>query len=438
MSVRPAKHRGCTKFTHVQAVASCPAIVFVGHSLGGNVIQHALLFANSDDAFRHVATSTAGVVFLGSPLRGSEFQSLAKIMAWFSRFAGSYDGIVRDLAYDENLMDSLHHFYRMRNTHSLATSSFSSYTKRTTGKTCLVLEGLIVGEASACIPGLERISLASNHAGMNKYSGLDDRSFQSVSAALHLLTEKPEAKECLPYLFLTDPYEDLQRMKRKKGDRVKGTCDWILGTDELTAWLGDASDSTSPPTDILWLHGNPGTVFSEAPNKTLAYFFCDSDYGTRNTATALQPRLIEYVLPKYDERKTHLFDSFDALWGIFLKACADTTTGRKYCVLDALDECTQDEKETLLKQLKETFGRERSVGGLNVSLLVTSRPDAEITQYLQAFPNRDLASFEESRRDIQRFIDAKVADLEDMKKYPPSVTKKVTRTLREKAGGIFL
>ncbi|KAF6806869.1 ankyrin domain protein, partial [Colletotrichum plurivorum] len=460
-------------------------IVFVGHSLGGNVIQHALLYANSDDAFRHITTLTAGVVFLGSPLRGSEFQSLANIVAWFSRFAGSHDGIVRNLAYDnESLMDTLHQFCRMRNMLSIATSCFfekyeTDYLKKMLGVGGPG-RGRVVDEASACIPGLERIPLAANHSELNKYSGPNDRSFQSVSAELrrlcedasaavqrrtkHALKEKPEARECLRDLFLTDPYEDMMALKRKKGSRAQGTCAWILGTDELTAWLANAPESTLPRTDVLWLHGYPGTgkstmsmflaealleTFSKTPNKTLAYFFCDSGYDTRKTAISLvrglllqlvqqHPRLIEHVLPKYVERGTRAFDSFDAVWAMFMKACADTATGRKYCIVDALDECAQDEQITLLKQIKQTFGRDRSGGKLNVSFLITSRPYSEISEHLDTFPNENLASFEDSRRDINKFIIEKVAELKEMKHYTDTVAAAVTRVLREKAGGIFL
>ncbi|KAK1688658.1 pfs domain-containing protein, partial [Colletotrichum godetiae] len=469
-------------------------VVFVGHSLGGNVIQHALLYANSDDAFRHIVTLTVGVVFLGSPLRGSEFQSLAEIVTWFSRFTGSHDGIVRNLAYDdENLMDTLHQFCRMRNTLSIATSCFFEIYDTDYLKKMLRMggpgRGRVVDEASACIPGLQRIPLAANHSELNKYSGPDDRSFQSVSAELrrlcadalavvqrrtkpkpivtdrdHALKEKPEARECLRDLFLTDPYEDMMALKRKKGERAKGTCAWILGTDELTAWLANTPESTLASTDVLWLHGNPGTgkstmsmflaealseTFSRTPNKTLAYFFCDSGYDTRRTATAVvrglllqlvqqHPRLIEYILPKYEERGARAFGSFDGVWAMFMKACADTATGRKYCVVDALDECTQDEQVTLLKQIKETFERDRSGGKLNVSLLITSRPYLEIREHLQAFLNKNLASFEESGRDISRFINEKVADLKEMKHYTATVAANVARVLHEKAGGIFL
>ncbi|KAK4098108.1 hypothetical protein N658DRAFT_488640 [Parathielavia hyrcaniae] len=125
-------------------------------------------------------------------------------------------------------------------------------------------------------------------------------------------------------------------------------------------------------------------AFSKTPNKTLAYFFYDVGYDTRKTATAIvhrlllqlvqqHLRLIEHVLPKYEERKARAFDSFDA-------------SGRKYCVVDALDECKKDEQDTLLKQIEETFGRDRSSAcTLNLSILITSRP-----------------------QDIDKFIDEKV------------------------------
>ncbi|KAM0322086.1 hypothetical protein ACHAQA_009715 [Verticillium albo-atrum] len=163
----------------------------------------------------------------------------------------------------------------------------------------------------------------------------------------------------------------------------------------------------------------------------LAEALLETFYDTRKTATAIVRglllqlvqqylRLIEHVLSQYEERKARLFDSFDALRDMFLKACADTATGRKYCVVDALDERAQDDQMTLLKKIKET------------------RPYAEVTEYLQAFPNRDLASFEESKRDIDKFISEKVAGLKGMKKYFLPVTEMVTGILRDKAGGIVL
>ncbi|KAH7116413.1 hypothetical protein EDB81DRAFT_916964 [Dactylonectria macrodidyma] len=75
--------------------------VFVGHSLGGNVIQHGLLYANSEDEFKDLAASAVGIVFLGSPLRGTKLQFLPHLLTAVTSPAGSHDGIIKELAYDD-------------------------------------------------------------------------------------------------------------------------------------------------------------------------------------------------------------------------------------------------------------------------------------------------------------------------------------------------
>lgn len=165
------------------------------------------------------------------------------------------------------------------------------------------------------------------------------------------LTQNPEAGLCLRDLFLTDPLEDRKALKRKKGDRAPGTCEWILGTEELTVWLGSAQRAglESQATNVLWLHGLPGTgkstvaiflteelsrAFSATDGKTLAYFFCDSGFDKRKTATSVirglllqlvqqHPQLLDYLLTKDNERGAELFKSFDALWTVFMAAAAD-------------------------------------------------------------------------------------------------------------------
>ena len=108
-------------------------------------------------------------------------------------------------------------------------------------------------------------------------------------------------KECLRNLFLTDPADDKNALKRRKGERAPGTCEWILETEELKKWLGPTTN-TECNANILWLYGNPGTgkstmaitMAEELPNqspfvygdKTLAYFFCDSSSEDRRTVIA--------------------------------------------------------------------------------------------------------------------------------------------------------
>jgi NACHT domain len=267
---------------------------------------------------------------------------------------------------------------------------------------------------------------------------------------------------------VTDPFEHKNHLKRKKGDRTQGTCEWILATEELTTWLeaGPAAGPDRRATDILWLWGYPGTgkstmsiflaeelskIFSTATGRTLAYFFCDSSFEEQRTATAIlrglllqllqqHPQLLSYVLPKYNERGAKLFESFDALWTIFTSMAADKATGRKYCIIDALDECDLESQETLLRQLRQTFEHPNSDLSSSIRILMTSRPYEEIRRYLgrPPFLSKDLASFQESRRDIESFITKRVASLRDINDYPDSVAKQVTRLLEDGAKGTFL
>jgi hypothetical protein len=69
----------------------------------------------------------------------------------------------------------------------------------------------------------------------------------------------PEEKACLNSLFITDPKDDKDALKRRKGDRAPGTCDWIFDTEEIRMWLGQAKATRqSCANSILWLHGLPG------------------------------------------------------------------------------------------------------------------------------------------------------------------------------------
>ncbi|KAF5259383.1 hypothetical protein FOXYS1_9999 [Fusarium oxysporum] len=60
--------------------AAARPIVFLGHSLGGLVIKSALLAATEQPSYLSIHQSTRGVVFFGTPHRGSKMADLAKIL----------------------------------------------------------------------------------------------------------------------------------------------------------------------------------------------------------------------------------------------------------------------------------------------------------------------------------------------------------------------
>jgi len=243
---------------------------------------------------------------------------------------------------------------------------------------------------------------------------------------------------------------------------------WFLDTWEIKSWFNHThgTEDHDDAVNILWLHGNPGTGKStmalflaeefekqcaSTNNRILAYFFCDAASEHRQTATAVLRGLLfqicrrrrnlvhDYLLPEYQVRKNDLLSSFDGLWNIFVKITADKTVDGIYCIIDALDECDEISQDALLHQLQQTFGDLKPNDSMSkLHILVTSRPYSNIHEWLDDFTNMDLASFDESKKDVEAFIAGKVADLAKRKHYTSKLRDEVERSLNMKAEGTFL
>lgn len=276
-----------------------------------------------------------------------------------------------------------------------------------------------------------------------------------------------EEKACLRSLFITDPKEDKNSLKRRKGDRASGTCSWIFDTDELQNWLGLSTHNDQQERSILWLYGNPGTgkstmaitLSEELPSKpyfqdgskTIAYFFCDSSSDVNRTAISVlrgllyqlikqYPAFMQRLLPIYKERGDRLFGSFDALWDALLDIARISGGMEFYYIIDALDECEPNSQETLLEQIHQTFGNPNSRGSSpsNMYVLITSRPYYEIRRLLSTFRSKDLATYEAVASDLRKVIQEKVNVLSQRNRYPKALVADISRVLEEKAEGTFL
>ncbi|EED12256.1 Pfs, NACHT, and Ankyrin domain protein [Talaromyces stipitatus ATCC 10500] len=331
---------------------------------------------------------------------------------------------------------------------------------------CLVIRGICDycdSHKSKQWQGYAAVTAAAYAKGLLKVVPVADHKAQQEQHVS--LTE--EEKSCLQSLFITDPAEDRNALKRRKGDRTPGTCSWILETDELKHWLALNQPADQEETRILWLRGNPGTgkstmaitLTEELPNqpyfsgknKAFAYFFCDSSAENRRTATAILrgilfqlinewPILMKYLFGKYEGRKEKLFTSFDALWAVLIDMGHDSTHSGIYCVIDALDECEPESQQIILNQMNQTFNSRNSKHSTpsNIHILITSRPYPEVGESLSFFRYKDFSSYQAFTNDLKRMIQQRVDDLRGKKKYPESVATKVSRILEDKAEGTFL
>lgn len=91
--------------------------------------------------------------------------------------------------------------------------------------------------------------------------------------------------------------------------------------------------------------------------------------------------------------------NFGALWALLLKSIYSAKMGAVACILDALDECRDRERQTIVQKL-ERFSGLRS--NTSIKFLVTSRPYQRIIYDFQSMTDRipsiRLAGEEESSK----------------------------------------
>ena len=266
--------------------------------------------------------------------------------------------------------------------------------------------------------------------------------------------------KCLQSLFLSNPQDDLAAIRSAKGDRVDGTCEWILTQDRYTSWLNEDSPQ------LLWLSGGPGigkTMISSflveeladltehSSQMTLAYYFCDDKDEKRRTATAIlrglllqllrqRPTHFKRIQSQFDMSRDSLFFNFHALWRIFVSIVQDPEAGEVYCLIDALDECDRESRQLFLTNLTRLFCSQQSKRTF-VKFVVASRLENDIEESLStvssAIRNVQIDSGKVNE-DLSKFIDLKVDELSTRKKYRSDTRQMIKRALTEKAGGTFL
>ncbi|PLB43287.1 hypothetical protein P170DRAFT_419177 [Aspergillus steynii IBT 23096] len=274
-----------------------------------------------------------------------------------------------------------------------------------------------------------------------------------------------ELRNYLNRLYVTDPSENRRSLMARRGGPTESTCQWIFETKELAKWLDPRAEGSRPEDSIFWLHGLPGSGkstmamclteglerrFVNLEQESFAYFFCEANHDTQNTATTIlrgilwqlvrqNPILGDSLVQKFHERQDTLLRSFDALWTVFTEIIVDPRCGVSYCVIDALDECDNESQILILQQLKLSFlDQPWHEFTQNVRILITSRPYQEISEYLRLFPSQDLAKFEERARDIEVFIEKRVDELHKHKSYPDGMASQIRNILQEKSEGTFL
>ena len=158
--------------------------ILICHSVGGLLVKRVLIEATHHPQFIDVYKYTSGIVFLGTPHRGSSTASLALTLAKIVRVdPGALrvnQDLLRELQRNSSQLDEINQeFAHVPGVESLSIGSI--YETRVTKHI-----GIIAERSSAILgfPSELCISLDVNHAQLSKFEGSDDDNYQIV---LHLL-----------------------------------------------------------------------------------------------------------------------------------------------------------------------------------------------------------------------------------------------------------
>ncbi|KAL1305523.1 hypothetical protein AAFC00_007134 [Neodothiora populina] len=183
----------------------------------------------------------------------------------------------------------------------------------------------------------------------------------------------------------------------------------------------------------------------------LAFFFFQKTIPELNSAVSAlrgviylllekRPALIKHLRKRYDHAEDSMFQGHNvmyALWAVLTDIIEDGTDLTTYIVLDALDECIEQQEE-LLSLIVES---EMRIGS-RVKWLLTSRNEPSIKERLQCHDNCSNTSLEVNAQRVKKAVDqyiaVKVADLARDKRYQEGLRREVGTYLIDKAEGTFL
>ncbi|KAL9090725.1 MAG: hypothetical protein Q9165_005213 [Trypethelium subeluteriae] len=198
----------------------------------------------------------------------------------------------------------------------------------------------------------------------------------------------------------TCPYRD---RKDRNCERTPGTCEWFTSHPHFQNW-----NKNQGPC-LLWVSADPGCgksiltkylidqVLPCASKRTTCYFFFKDDFpDQRKVANAIcamlrqllleHPRLLQdWMLKELDIGGDHFVQSFRDLWSMFTTVATNPDAGEIVCVLDALDECQDEDRFQLIQAVGKLYVDNPK--DFKLRFLLTSRPYDHLRREFRGFEN---------------------------------------------------
>ncbi|KAK4508194.1 hypothetical protein PRZ48_001932 [Zasmidium cellare] len=239
------------------------------------------------------------------------------------------------------------------------------------------------------------------------------------------------------------------------------TCEWVLRSTEFKTW------STARHSSILVISGEPGigkttmaTIIvdrlreeTRSSRSTVAYFFVNNRVERQRTALAIlrslmyqvlasSPHLCEPVQQQFRIFREGLFEKFTTVWPLFRQMLLAPNFGEVYFIVDAFDECQEQNREELIGGLCSLLALPYSDGHNpnKVKLLVLTRPNL-IKELLGNHIGKEChiqVGRQEIKDDLEFYIEKEVEKLVAKRQWSDATHEAIQNMLRSRHDGTFL
>ncbi|KAN0086965.1 hypothetical protein V8E54_000653 [Elaphomyces granulatus] len=356
---------GCMVDKREEADEKTRPIIFVGHSVGGVVIKQALFQAKIEPQYQTISEATVGIIFLGTPHRGSDKASYGEVLANVATTVmhNPAPGLIDVLRANSDALMRLTTDFRFQ----LPNYQICSFYEM---KPMPILSSLIVEKHSSLleIPGEDQVPVNANHEEICKFAHRDDAVYEklfkrvrrmlssvdtdnrdnsTIALIVNASSDMPKAlpynqlphnskfvsipnvmtdedHRCLADLLLTDPRNEKIRIERTKGGLLSDSFRWILNNSEFQRWCEDKQNQ------LLWIKGDAGKgktmlmigIIDEllqqvaksgksSATEVLSYFLCQGTDSRLNTATAILRGIIYLLVIEQPFLISHLRKKYD-------------------------------------------------------------------------------------------------------------------------------
>ncbi|CAH0042151.1 unnamed protein product [Clonostachys rhizophaga] len=287
--------------------------------------------------------------------------------------------------------------------------------------------------------------------------------FKEVNMAIQSQTETlrqfqldEKDQQCLRDLLVINPEDHKALIERTKGGLLRDAYHWILHHEIYNKFRQDSKRR------LLWIKGDPGKgktmllcgiidELKKGSRELVTYFFCQAtqEQSQRSAPAVLRsliwllcqqrPDLVHHIRESYSIQGKKLFEdlcALDALEKILRAMLGDSALGSAIFVIDALDECSDDDRCDIIRLIIELSKK------FDAKWVVSSRNWPDIEDQFRSDCSDVEVSLELNKASVSKaveyFIQKKVDDLERIKKYKPKMKQDILKTLQRKASDTFL